>query len=56
MIQTKEYIIGYCYGVVMYKASHATATIFWSIVLSSWFLSLPIHPPEFSTLVAVDIQ
>jgi hypothetical protein len=43
----------YCYWVVRYKASHATATIFWSIVLHIWAL-FPIHAPEFSALVVAE--
>jgi hypothetical protein len=34
-------ITGYCYGVVSYKAFHATATIFWYTVLSIWVLIIP---------------
>jgi hypothetical protein len=34
-------VTGYCYGVVSYKNSHATATIFWSIVLPIWVLIIP---------------
>jgi hypothetical protein len=34
-------VTGHCYGVVSYKASHATAIIFWSIVLPIWVLIFP---------------
>jgi hypothetical protein len=34
-------VTGYCYEVVSYKASHATATICWSIVLPVWILINP---------------
>jgi hypothetical protein len=45
-------VTSYCYGMLSYKTSHATANIFWFTVLHIWVLIIPY--PEFSALVAAN--